>query len=256
MNFNKQYQNTIDYQKYPESKVREIRSLSELKDYIEYIQGKIQLATKELTYWDIYKLSSTVEKSSDFNKMVNELLPNTSLVINCNRFIWNSVEYNTGDIVIKLESGELLHVLNNNAGVYIPKWDNTNKQLKYEFSNTPSSSAASIKLSELKSTEGYIYGHSWQFRTYNGNSLDLVNDIKGVAKNDIDGCFECTFLAIRDNRSGLIIKPVVKTFKMNKDGSDVIWYEEIYTSIQYNIDESKGTITVKIPYIVDLAVVK
>lgn len=254
MNFNKQYQNTIEYQKYPEITVREIRSLSELKNYIEYVQGNIQLATKELTYWDMYKLSSAVERPSDFNKMVNELLPNTSLVINCNRFIWNSVEYNTGDIVIKLESGELLHILNNNAGVYIPKWDSTSKQLKYEFSNTPSNSAASIGLTDLGSTEGYIYGHSWQFRTYNGNSLDLIQNIPGVTIDNIDNSFNCSFPAIK--QSGIIIKPVVKTFKMNKDGSDVIWYEEIYTSIQYNVNESKGIITVKIPYIVDLAVVK
>lgn len=90
-----------------------VRMLKKLEERIEEI-------SKNITYLDVYNIIDTVESKDELNIKTAGLVNNSSLVINCPNFQEGSESYTTGDIVLKDNTGNLIHIEAQPGGVYYP----------------------------------------------------------------------------------------------------------------------------------------
>ena len=147
--------------------------LSELNDKIDSVK-------KQITYLDVYNISDTVTDKNTFNAKVNALMNNSSLVINTTPFFVNNKLYKTGDIILKNNYGDIVHIKSQSGGIFYPASvtkDGNNYAIKYEFSesspseetctaevNTTATLAKQITFTNLTSIDNnknYVYG-VWQ----------------------------------------------------------------------------------------------
>lgn len=176
------------------------------------IDKKLSLIKKDITYWDVYKISSAITAPEQFNTKVENLEVNHAAVINTTyfkrQFDGKDTEFYSGDIIIRLQDGSHQHIKAANAGVYIPtitdENGNTtsssspaqNLQIKYNYATT-------VKTEE-KEKSGYIQPLSGDESKMYGYTFIVDSDT-----------FSYSFKAIfqQDNKTPII--PVVKFFDEN-----------------------------------------
>lgn len=180
-----------------------------------FLNEKLEAVQKRLTFYDFYNIAAIVEDPSLLQTTINNLLPNTALIINTN----NAGNYNRGDIVFKTSTGDIQTIRAQSGGLYYPSQiikEGNNYTLKYSYSasspseltsnatvapSTVASLAKTITFKGLKDAdqkEGIAYGVIKQRGEENWNS------IKAVATPE-------------DNK---LIWPVIKFFTN--------WNEEVY----------------------------
>lgn len=151
------------------------------QNQINILNNKVDSVAKNLTYFDFYNITSVVTEKQNFSTQVTNLMPNSSLVINCEPFFINDEHYNTGDIVFKTSNSTIAHIKAQTGGIYYPtkisKNSNDNSfSLTYKYSssrpntntsdavdinndNRPANMASTITFTGLKTeTESSIYG--------------------------------------------------------------------------------------------------
>lgn len=87
---------------------------------LETLNTKLDTIKKQISYFDSYNITEAVSDSSMFSNQINSLPSNEALVINCSPFIYNSESFAPGDIVLKLSSGQIVHIKSLTGGVYYP----------------------------------------------------------------------------------------------------------------------------------------
>lgn len=122
-------------------KNQKIRSGNDYGSQLAALQEQIDNISKNITYLDVYNIIDTVEAKDELNVKVAGLVNNSSLVINCPTFQEGDEEYATGDIVLKNNNGEIIHIEAQPGGVYYPEnisnsGNNITIQYKYAI-NTP-----------------------------------------------------------------------------------------------------------------------
>lgn len=156
-----------------------VGSASDYGDALKVIHDELHTITKNITYLDAYNIVDVVVDSTKFGAQIAALSSNSSLVINSQPFFYNGISYNTGDIVLKISSGEVVHIKAQPGGIFYPskvgRDSNGNYSIQYTYSKTspePSTTnnadvnqtttlAESIQfrgLSASDTTESYIYG--------------------------------------------------------------------------------------------------
>lgn len=156
-----------------------VKNSDEYKDALTAIHDELHTITKNITYLDAYNIVDVVTDSSKFGAQIAALSNNSSLVINSQPFFYNNVSYNTGDIVLKITSGEVVHIQAQPGGIFYPykvdRDSNGNYSIKYQYSKTspetntpknadvgevaPLGSSIEFKgLSASDSLQSYVYG--------------------------------------------------------------------------------------------------
>lgn len=212
MQRNKQTWNITDLTNYSN-----IKDASTFGSALQQIDNKLNDIKKEITYWDVYNISSAVYNEEEFENKVANLNVNSSLVINTTSFnaTFNgeNTDFHSGDIIIRLKDGSHQHIKAANAGVYVPKLDvnGTKDQLTitYEYQTTVSEGdkkEAIIKT--LTGTNSKMYGYSLMIDNTDENKT--YNSSKPFR-----------FKIEVDETTGIFITPIIKFFDIKR--------QEIYT---------------------------
>lgn len=156
-----------------------------------FLNEKLEAVQKRLTFYDFYNIAAIVEDPSLLQTTINNLLPNTALIINTN----NAGNYNRGDIVFKTSTGDIQTIRAQSGGLYYPSQiikEGNNYTLKYSYSASspseltsnatvaPSTVASLAKtitfkgLTDASKSEGIAYGVIKQRDEENWNSIEAV----------------------------------------------------------------------------------
>lgn len=88
-------------------------------EFLTYLNSKMDLVVREWDYWDVYKFESSVNNGEDLTSAIAGLTPNHSLVINTT-FAREDDTYNRGDVILKKENGDIIHIPSKSPGIFYP----------------------------------------------------------------------------------------------------------------------------------------
>ena len=156
-----------------------------------FLNEKLEAVQKRLTFYDFYNIAAIVEDPSLLQTTINNLLPNTALIINTN----NAGNYNRGDIVFKTSTGDIQTIRAQSGGLYYPAKltkSGNNYTLEYKYSASAptigqpaeevslgatanlSTSITFKGLTDASKSEGIAYGVIKQRREADWNSIEAV----------------------------------------------------------------------------------
>lgn len=161
---------------------------------IELINNRISGITKELTYWDLYKLVAQVKKPLELDSIYAGLIPGQACVISCESFINNGQPYHRGDVIVKMLNGEAAYIPTLTSGVFVPNASSSgigsDGNFKIVFDYKEESSEQSITLTIASDStninDSYVYGiydllptgSTYLFDNYIFNEKDIHPIIK------------------------------------------------------------------------------
>lgn len=199
-------------------------------DKLSFLSEQIQEIKKEISYLDLYNITAVIDDPALFYSITGSIFPNSAAIINCDPFFINDTQYKTGDILLKIADGSLVHIKATTSGVYYPSSIIKNDQgyvLTYEFSSSiPTQGTSTLEVNEkinsplttIQFTEiqgesdASIYGNWFQL-------TDKVKNFKAYEKDDA------------------LINPMCQFFFCSKDGSVL---EEIYVDYNLTLSEKEG----------------
>ena len=88
---------------------------------LNILDDKLNALVKNYEYYDIVKITQTVDYEGEFSYKLSQLLPYEALVINSDSFTFDNKQYARGDVVLKLPNGENVHIESSTSGLYYPK---------------------------------------------------------------------------------------------------------------------------------------
>lgn len=190
---------------------------------LELLNERINTIHKELSYWDLYKITTAILTPASLPAVISSLAVGESAVINCETFTYNQKTYHRGDVIVKVSDTKELFIPAENTGIYKP---NPHVQstaegyiITYEYQpGQPNSNERTIPLDVTLNQDSVTYGNTYTFN---------INH------------YSETFATYSFNNTP--IKPVIKTFiKINND------YEEIVVD-DMSVVYSNGQWTVEVP---------
>lgn len=101
---------------------------SETADYsifmfnFNILDNKVNYATRQLDYYDLYKFVGSVDSMDSYRVAYAKLANNRALAV-----VDNFDKFKAGDIILKNDFGEPIHIPTKQAGIFIPTY--------YEFTN-------------------------------------------------------------------------------------------------------------------------
>lgn len=119
---------------------KKTKTSSDYKEELDSLNEKISEIRKNISYLDVYNIVDVCEDRQKFDAQVNALLPNSSLVINCDGFYSNNERYETGDIILKMSNGNPVHIKAQTGGIFYPSNvsvdSSNNVSITYTFSGS------------------------------------------------------------------------------------------------------------------------
>lgn len=91
-----------------------------IRDDINYLYQKVKDFSREVTQWDLYKITQVVTNQENFKSQVNNLPPYSSAIIAAKFVGDDGNNYNHGDLVYKNLDGSTTHVEAERGGVFRP----------------------------------------------------------------------------------------------------------------------------------------
>ena len=96
-------------------------AIYQLNDNLVAIDNHLYALRKELSYWNLYQISYSVDKTDDFSTILSSLAPGEALIINFDGLLsYGGIEYKRGDVIIRLSNGEYVTIEGSVAGFYYP----------------------------------------------------------------------------------------------------------------------------------------
>ena len=167
---------------------------------LELINERINSIHKELTYWDLYKISASVNNASEFYSVFTSLAVGQSMVINCSTFYVNNIAYHKGDVIVKINENQEIKIDSLSTGIYYPS-----KLTKDDQSNTY---LLNFTYAAGEPQEGSSTGPQKEYSYPLSMPENNANIYGQVSKLD-----RFTFEAIPDIVGGIdYIKPIIKIF--------------------------------------------
>lgn len=150
------------------------------------ITNKLTEVKKRISYFDAYTITDVVTDSSNFASKTSTLPLNQALVINTSPFIYSGVTYSPGDVVLKLQTGELCHIKAQTGGFYYPFKITKNEKdatyyIEYQYSaNPPAENETVVNVGNNES----VTGHPTEKITFQNISEIDVSSIYGIWTSD------------------------------------------------------------------------
>lgn len=195
-------------------------SMQDFNEKLQSIHDRINKLHKQLTYWDLYHITQTVSNADEFGLKFSALNIGESMIINANKsFMRDQRLYSRGDIIMKMENGEMLYIAGRNAGVYKPSnvtLEDTNLAITYEFLDYQPTTTEEKNL----------------------NYAVTLTGIQAKAAYSINQSIESTCEFKVTTVDGKDIQPIIKFFLDN---------EEVYIDYQLTLSNGYYTITVNKP---------
>ena len=185
----------------PDYSAKLFPSNNDFQKNLELLNERINTIHKELSYWDLYKITDSVLSSESFPAIISGLAVGSSAVINCETFTYMETQYHRGDVIVKISDNNELLIPAINTGVFKPddiQYDEDSGGYRLSFTFMPSvpKNQETVTLPSLTIEEdgNAVYGQSFEFQSPNTEhvKVELFNE-------------------------STIIKPVVKTFVNSQD---------------------------------------
>ena len=162
---------------------------------LELLNSRINTIHKELSYWDLYQITSTVLSPQSFPSIISALAAGNSAVINCETFTYNNQTYHRGDVVVKITDSEEILIQAINTGVFVPHHFEEKDgmyNLHFRYTEAVTQIEAIATGLTIAATGNTIYGQTFLFTTTGSEHFN--SETFGSGQNT------------------QIIKPVVKSF--------------------------------------------
>ena len=166
---------------------------------IQLIQDRIDAIQKELSYWDLYKITSKVKAPEELDSVYNDLIIGQSLVIECESFTSNNGDsLHRGDVIVKLSSGDAALVYAVNSGYYYPSMSTTTDnqlQIDYEYrEGQPEETSVHYPIPDTYASDSFIYG--------------IFDEISSDATQ-----YEFEAYSYPEGSNGSLVFPIIKFFR-------------------------------------------
>lgn len=154
------------------------------------LNNKIDNIKKKVSYFDAYNISGAVVDNEQLTSQLNALPINQSLVINTSPFSLNGATYSPGDILLKLSTGEVMHIKSQTGGVFYPfriqqSEDGGSYTLEYAYSGSaPVNKEYSVDYSDEENKDAVA--EFAEKITFTGVKDTEKNDIYGIWKEVIN----------------------------------------------------------------------
>lgn len=206
------------------------------KAELEKLNQKISQIRKNISYLDLYNITDACEDPQNFAAQTNSLLPNSSLVINCDGFYFNNDRYETGDLVLKMANSKIIHIKAQTGGIFYPSSVevlDSNLNLTFTFSSS--------QPLEEKSTDGSLAKEM----KFSGLTVDQKTNIYGLWQPVTESFAVCFY----NNQP---IEPYIKFYLVDEDTVEEICLDYTLTlkvkdeiqSYEVEIDPNLQTSTI------------
>ena len=140
--------------------IKDITSPNTFFQKVDQLQQQLGEVSRMRTIscWDLYNIKRTIYSSDLFAEELAALEPNSSAVINCLSFVFNGERYYRGDLIIKDAQGQLIHILSENQGTWVPSVDKDGN-LVYNYNNTQIEDGSSVEVASANEVKT-IYGQT------------------------------------------------------------------------------------------------
>lgn len=113
-------------------------SPTKIMENINYLYNKMKQCTRNVTYFDLYKINTIITQDSEFEAQVNALEPYTTAIINANITTATDI-YSPGDMIVKNIDGTTSTIFAQRGGIFYPKMvtktdDLNTNNFTYDFS--------------------------------------------------------------------------------------------------------------------------
>lgn len=103
---------------------------NDIMENIQYLYSKMQKCTRNVTYFDLYRIDTIITQASEFESQINNLKPYSTAIVNI-PFTTTTTAYSPGDMIVKKGDGSLESVFAQRGGIFFPY-----KIVKEEGNNT------------------------------------------------------------------------------------------------------------------------
>lgn len=206
-------------------------SQTNFKQKLEELNEKISNIRKNITYLDIYNIIDVCEDQQNFSAQSCALVPNSSLVINCDGFYFNNERYETGDLVLKMANNKVVHIKAQTGGIFYPSSveidKSNNLNITYSFSPIQ-------PWKDTTSDDGKLA----EKMTFNGLNIKEKTNIYGLWQS-VDESFDAKCLTDSDT----LIEPYIKFYLVDENSMPV---EEICLDYKLELDSTNSIYSVTI----------
>lgn len=224
-------------------------SREDIQKNINYLYSKVKQVSKNLTFWDLYKISSVVTDKKDLQPISNALLPFTSAIINTPSAFVDGDTYAVGDIIVKNQDGTTEHIRAERGGIFFPQKitrDSNSYNYTIDFilkSNEPVKATSEISGSQGTGDEADKY--VWNASENYTSGVQFQNLVGGAGESPYNIVYNSPFpndgivfpTAKTDENEN--IQPIVKGYSSN--GEEVYWDLKVTTSGSNWKIENPGT---------------
>lgn len=226
-----------------------VKSAEKISNALSIVNKNLEKTQRNLTYFDVYKFYSAITSESEFVSKINELPPNMATIINTTYFTYDNQAYKQGDVVVRNNNGELIHIESISGGYYYPssleKVRNNNGDktytLHYSYSVTPPTKGET-EIEEGKASETIKIGGLEEEK--DANIYGFVFKPESITEDKWTFSFDAAHSA-----EGELIRPMIKMY--SEKG------EEVYADFTIILSDADNKYTVSgVPEIVAYAVIK
>lgn len=213
-----------------------------VREDINYLYQKVKDFSRDVTQWDLYKITQVITDQEKLQAQVNSLPPYSSAII-AGRFVGDDGNvYSQGDLIYKKLDGTTQHIAAERGGVFRPSTitkDGNNYTILFQYlSKEPSEDA----VDQVSGNSG-----TWKSTDTNKQKIEFQNLIT-QAPNNIYGIVKTG----TDLSSGITFTkedafPIIKLYDQ--------YNEEVY--VDFTLSDSNGSYTINsLPTIVAKVVIK
>ena len=216
-----------------------VRTSSTYSEMLSALESKIDSVKREISYFDVYNITTVTTDPDAFPAQISALPFGQSLVINTeSSFNHNQVLYNRGDILLKLNTGQLVHIKSQTGGIYYPSNITTVDgayALEYSYS-----SAAPVDPGNPKEGED-----STQLGVTEFAKKIRVNGLKSSGSSNIYGNWDIITQLDYNFEGRADITPMIQFFFTKSDDTKIVDMEEVV--VDYDLSYQTEGWTASLP---------
>ena len=154
-----------------------VATSGDYEEALQQLNAELKNIQKNITYLDAYNITTSVTTEADFPSTQALLVPGSALVINTPySFEFGGDTYRVGDVVLRLATGDLVHIRAQVGGLYYPKKLESvggGYNLSYEYlAATPTQENADVSNNEVTTPGKNI--------TFTGITAEADSNIYGI----------------------------------------------------------------------------
>ena len=189
---------------------------SDFQKNIEFLYKKIDNCTRKLSYFDLYKITTVVNNSSELEAKITSLPPYSSLVINTPIKTSTGSLYSIGDVILKNNDGTFSVIPAQRGGIFCPteisKIDGSSSSynIRFEYIPSPPEKNSTAVIDDVNNK--WTVSDPKQSITFKGINIES----SGSPYNHILSSSSITFPQATDT-AGNPIPPIVNIKWQNED---------------------------------------